>query len=99
MGAPAAPKVASGSEYSGTRGTGGVGSQPAVAHCVVGVGKAAPSDLTVYEYCATPVRLTVEDMPRARPETGGMRGGAGGRYTLQSVCTLAGVPPGVVVSW
>ncbi len=47
MDAPAAPRVASGSECSGTRGTGGVGSHPIVAHCVVGVGRAAQSDLTV----------------------------------------------------
>ena len=39
---------------------GNVESQPAVAHGVVSMGKAAPSDLTVNEFCAAPVRLKVE---------------------------------------
>ena len=52
----------------------------------------------MYEYCATPVRLTVKDMPRDMPEAGGVSAGAGARYTLQPVCKLAGVPPGVAVS-
>ena len=79
MGAPAAPRVASGSEYSGTRGTGGVGAHPAVAHCVVGVKKTAPSDLTA----PTPVRLKVEDTSRDIPERRGKgvdRGGSQLRY-------------------